>query len=128
MIAEVIGLGSALKFLQKIGMQAIGEYEDKLLDALYKELETIPHLHILGSKQNRKSLITFTVDGVHPLDLATLLDLQGFAIRSGHMCAQPVMRHYGLSHASRASVAFYNTLDEIYQFADTLKKIITQLR
>ena len=60
--------------------------------------------------------------------LTGLLDLQGFAIRSGHMCAQPVMRHYSLSHASRASVVFYNTLDEIYQFADTLKKIITQLR
>lgn len=128
MIAEVIGLGEALRFLMKLGMESIMLYEKKLLDVLWQELSAIEHVQILGNNPNRGSLITFAVDGVHPLDLATLLDLQGIAIRSGHMCAQPIMRHYGLTGASRASLAFYNTEQEIHQFATALKKVIGHLR
>lgn len=128
MIAEVIGLGAALEFLMQLGMDTIGQYESELLDVLWHRLSNIPHLRILGQQANRGSLVTFTVDGVHPLDIATLLDLQGVAIRSGHLCAQPVMRHFGLTAACRASLSFYNTEEEIHQFADALQKVIAQLR
>lgn len=128
MIAEVIGLGEALEFLMSQGLRKIEAYEEELIKLLWDELEAIPYLKILGSKANRSSLITFTVDGVHPLDIATLLDLQGIAIRSGHLCAQPVMRHFGITAACRASVAFYNTKDEVRYFTNALRKVISHLR
>ncbi len=128
MIAEVIGLGAAIKFLMQLGMQNIEAYEKKLLDVLWEQIIDIPHLHILGSQAKRGALITFTVDGVHPLDIATLLDLQGIAIRSGHLCAQPIMRHFGLNAALRASISFYNNSDEIWHFAKVLRAVVRRLR
>lgn len=127
MIAEVIGLGEALKFLMQLGMKNIMEYEHELLEVLWHRLSEIASVRMLGRKENRGSLITFAVDGVHPLDIATLLDLQGIAIRSGHMCTQPIMHHYGLSAACRASLSFYNTKDEVHLFADALQKVISHL-
>ncbi len=128
MIAEVIGLGAAIRYLMQLGMENIRVYEHQLLEYLWEQLSGIDGLRILGAKENRGSLATFTVEGVHPLDIATLLDLQGIAIRSGHMCAQPIMRHYGLAAACRASLSFYNTKEEIGHFVESLQKVITQLR
>lgn len=128
MIVEVVGLGVALRFLMKLGMDNIQAYEQELLDELWEQLRDIPHLRVLGAKENRGALVTFTVDGVHSLDIATLLDLQGIAIRSGHMCAQPIMRHFGLAAAARVSLSFYNTKKEIHHFAQVLRKVIAQLR
>ncbi|MBS0636228.1 MAG: cysteine desulfurase [Verrucomicrobia bacterium] len=126
MIAEVIGLKAALDYVMELGISNIAAYEHTLLELLWNELSTIPNLHIMGANQNRGSLVTFTVDGCHPLDIATLLDLQGIAIRSGHLCAQPVMRHFGHQGACRASVAFYNTQEEIWTFSQKLKKVIAR--
>lgn len=127
MIAEVIGLGTAIEFVEDIGLNNIIVRETALLEQLWQGLSHIPNLRILGKKEGRGSLITFTVDGLHPLDIATLLDLRGIAIRSGHMCAQPIMQHFGLTGALRASLACYNSEDEITIFCDSLQKVIKQL-
>lgn len=127
LIAQVIGLGAALEFLLTTSIQKIYAWEKELLDVLWQELTSIDQVKILGSGFERGSLVTFTVDNMHPLDIATLLDLQGIAIRSGHLCTQPIMRHYGLQGACRASLAFYNTKEDIYTFCKALRKVITQL-
>ncbi len=127
MIAEVIGLGEALKFLMLQDPAAIHTYEKELISYLFEQLNEIPLLHILGHEKNRSSLITFTVENCHPLDIATLLDLSGIAIRSGHLCAQPVMRHFSHNAALRASISFYNTKEELTHFVQSLKKVISQL-
>lgn len=127
-IAEVIGLGAALDFLMQIGMDRIHQWEEELFKDLWSRIHEIPHLKILGHAKERASLITFSVEGVHPLDIATLLDLQGICCRSGHLCTQPIMRHFGLPGAIRASLAFYNTKEEVRFFCETLSKVINQLR
>jgi cysteine desulfurase/selenocysteine lyase len=108
-------------------MKNIAEYEGELTELLFQKLKEIPEVHILGSKSFRGSLVSFSVKGLHPLDVATLLDLQGIAVRSGHLCAQPIMRHYGLAAALRASIAFYNSKEEINHFIEILKKVIARL-
>ncbi len=127
MIAEVIGLGAAIDFLSGIGMAEIEAWERALLDELWHCLSNMPAVKILGEKNQRTSLVSFTIDGVHPLDIATLLDLQGIACRSGHLCAQPVMSHFGCSAATRVSLAFYNTKEEVHYFCDCLQQVISQL-
>ena len=128
MIAEVIGLGAAIDFLMQVGMQKIQRWEHELLDFALPRILEIPGLNLLGLAKNRGAILTFSATGAHPLDIATLLDLQGIAVRSGHLCAQPVMRHYGITASCRASFAFYNTKEEISFFLDTLKKVLAQLR
>lgn len=128
MIAEVIGLGAALDFLMQIGMHRIHKWEKELFDEILPLISDIPHLKVLGSAKERSSILTFTVEGVHPLDIATLLDLQGIACRSGHFCTQPIMRHFGLPGAARVSIAFYNNKEELHFFCQTLSKVINQLR
>lgn len=128
MIAEVVGLGAAIDFLTKIGMQHIAAYEQELLQYLQPQMEKIPGLKVLGRQKNKSPVVTFSVEGVHPLDMATLLDLRGIAVRSGHLCAQPVMRHYNISSAARASLAFYNTKQEIDVFIKSLYEVLQTLR
>jgi len=127
MIVEVIGLGKAVEFLMQIGMQNIAKYEKELLDYLWPLLSSIPKVKILGSNLSRGALISFYVVGVHPLDIATLLDLQGIACRSGHLCAQPVMRHFGQPAAARVSCAFFTTKEELKTFCEVLDRAIRQL-
>ena len=127
MIAEVIGLGAAIDFLQDIGFDKITQYEQELLEYLLPKMEAIPGITLLGRAKEKSSLVTFSVQGVHPLDIATFLDLRGIAIRSGHLCAQPVMQHYGITAAARASIAFYNTKEDLDIFIDTLRSTITKL-
>ena len=109
-------------------MQKIQAWEHELLECALPQMLEIPGVKILGRAKNRGSLVTFTVEGAHPLDIATLLDLTGVAVRSGHLCAQPVMRHYGVTAVTRASFSFYNTLDEIAYFFEVLKRVLSQLR
>ncbi len=120
MIAEVIGLGAALDYIR-----AHPSSTHHLIDLALSLLP--PETQILGPTTNRSSLITFHIQGIHPLDLATLLDLQGIAVRSGHLCAQPLMRHFGLTAATRLSISPYNTEEEIHFFAEILKKTISKL-
>ncbi len=112
-IAGAIGLGAAVDYLTDIGMDQIARYEHTLLDYGHKQLATVDGLKIIGTAREKASIISFTLDGVHPHDIATVLDQQGIAVRAGHHCAMPLMQHLGLPATTRASFAVYNTREEI---------------
>jgi cysteine desulfurase / selenocysteine lyase len=128
MIAEVIGLGAAIDYLTGIGMENILAWEHELFLHATHELNQISGVQILGSGTEKGAIISFTVEGVHPLDLATLLDLEGIAIRSGHQCTQNTMARFGISGAVRISFGLYNTIGEIDRFISALNKVIAILR
>lgn len=121
LIGGVIALKSALDFIEGIGKEKISLHEDALLRHATAKLSSIPNLRILGTAPEKGPIITFHIEGVHPLDLATFLDLKHIAIRSGHLCAQPAMRAFGLEAAARASFGIYNTLEEVDRFAEAVK-------
>ncbi len=112
-IAGVIGLGAAVDYLQALGMARIEEREQALLQYATEALGQVQGLRIFGAAREKAAVISFLVEGAHAHDLATLLDLEGIAVRSGHHCAHPLMAHYGVPATCRASFAFYNTFDEI---------------
>jgi cysteine desulfurase/selenocysteine lyase len=122
-IAGFIGLGAAVDYLSTLGMENVDEREQSLLVHATEELSKVDGLRILGSARDKAAVISFLVDGAHAHDLATLLDLEGVAVRSGHHCAHPLMRHYGVAATCRASFAFYNTHDEIDTFVAALLKV-----
>lgn len=127
MIAEVIGLGAAIDYVEGIGFDKIQQWEHKLLKKATELLQTIPGLRILGTAQEKGSLISFVIQGIHPLDIGMLLDAQGIAIRTGHQCTQPTMQRLSISAAARASFAFYNTLEEVDAFVAALKHVVRLL-
>lgn len=128
MIAEVIGLGAALDFVQSIGLQNIAAWEHKLLIRATEKLQAIPDVIIHGTAPEKGAILSFTVKGIHPLDIGTMLDLHGIAVRTGHLCAQPVMRKFGVPAFVRASFGLYNTLEEVDIFAEKLRQIIPKLK
>jgi cysteine desulfurase/selenocysteine lyase len=128
MIAQVIGLGTALDYLTSIGMEHIAAWELELLAYASDKLARLPGLTIIGTAREKCAIISFKVQGVHPLDIGTLLDLKGIAIRTGHHCAQPLMARYSIPAAARVSFAFYNTKAEIDYFIEALAEIIALLR
>ncbi|MES2345280.1 MAG: aminotransferase class V-fold PLP-dependent enzyme, partial [Chlamydiota bacterium] len=127
MIAEVIGLGCALDYLSTLGLHNIYMWEKSLLEYATKKLLEISRLRILGTASQKGAIVTFVIEGVHSLDLGTLLDAKGFAIRTGHMCAQPALRTFGVETAARISFALYNTHAEIDLFIAALKDILILL-
>jgi len=127
-IEGAIGLGSAIRYVQNIGLDVIFDYETKLLNYASERLKEIPEVKIIGNAKNKASLVSFVVENVHPHDIGTLLDRDGIAIRTGHHCTEPVMRHFGVPATSRASFAFYNTFEEIDQLVLSLKKIVAKFK
>ncbi len=123
-IADVIALRSSFEFISSHGKDVLRKHEDDLLSYATKELRNVPRLKIIGDVENKVSVISFTVDGVHPQDLAVLLDNQGIAVRTGHHCTQPLMKRLGIVGTTRASFAAYNTKKEIDQFIEALHKSI----
>lgn len=128
MIAEVIALGAAIDYLSAIGMEAIQAYEHELLVYATEKIKSIPGLRIVGNAKNKGAILSFSVEGVHPLDIGTMLDLRGIAIRTGHHCAQPVSNRYDVSSTARASFAFYNSPAEVDHFIEMLKEVLDLLR
>lgn len=121
-IAGFVGLGAAVRYLEKLGMAHVAARESELLAHLTEEMLKIPDLHILGHAKEKAAIVSFTIDNVHAHDLAVLLDAQGIAVRSGHHCAHPLLAFYGKGSTCRASLAYYNTHDEIEAFASALRK------
>lgn len=121
-IAGVIGLGAAIDFYSTLDRPAWQRYEQSLLTYANDALRTIDGLRIIGTAPIKAAIISFVVDGVHPHDLGTILDLAGVAIRAGHHCTQPAMRYFNVPATARASFAFYNTKEEI----DTLVSAIIE--
>lgn len=128
-IGEAIALGAAIDYLTALGMDKIHDYEEELTAYLFKKLGQIPNLRIYGPQPNykgqgRAALASFNLEGIHASDLATLLDQDGIAIRSGHHCTQPLHRLFGASGSARASLYFYNTQAEIDKFIQSLTQTI----
>lgn len=123
-IAGVIGLGVAVDYVSGIGMERIAAYEHELLVYATEALSAIPGVRIIGTAREKASLLSFVLEGVHAHDVGTILDHEGVAIRAGHHCAMPVMQRFGVPATARASLAFYNTREEI----DVLGGAITTAR
>ena len=122
-IAGFIGLGAAVDYLQAIGMDAIEQHESDLCAYALDAMRSVKGLRIIGEAKERAAVISFLIDGAHAHDLATLLDLEGVAVRSGHHCAHPLMRFYSVPATCRASMALYSTREDIDRFVTALDKV-----
>ncbi len=122
-IAAAIGLGAAVDYVTEIGIDAIAASEQDLLAYATKEMQTLPGIRIVGTAADKASVLSFTVSGVHPHDVGTILNEEGVAVRTGHHCAQPVMQRFGIPATARASFAFYNTYAEIDQLIAGLRRV-----
>ncbi|HAZ15988.1 MAG TPA: cysteine desulfurase CsdA [Parachlamydiales bacterium] len=126
-IAQVMGLGAALSFIESIGRGRIAAWEKALLEYATEKLLQIDGLSIVGTAPEKGAILSFVVKEIHPLDLGTLLDLKGVAVRTGHHCAQPALRRFSLPATTRASFAPYTTFEEIDNFIAALKEAILLL-
>jgi cysteine desulfurase/selenocysteine lyase len=122
-IAQAIGLGAAVDYLNGVGLDAIHEHELMLVNYAIEQLERLPGLTIFGPRTNRAGVLAFTLKGIHPHDIAQGLDSAGIAIRAGHHCAQPLHRKFSLAATARASFYLYNTRDEVDKLAESLDKL-----
>jgi len=124
LLAQAAGLGATIKYLNSIGLENIEKYTKELTEYMYSELSKIDNIEIYGTKniEERVSLITFNLVGVHPHDLTSFLDEKGICIRAGHQCTQPLLGKLGTYSVARASLYLYNTKEEIDFFIQTLKE------
>ena len=122
-IAGFVGLGAAIDYLESIGRERIVAWESELLRYATARLKSVPGLRIFGEAQNKAAVISFVIDGMHAHDLATLLDQEGIAVRSGHHCAHPLMQFYGVPATCRASFAFYNTREEVDRLIEAIARV-----
>lgn len=122
-IAGFVGLGAAVDYLNAIGMEAIAAREQQLLGYARERLATVPGLRVIGEAAHKAAILSFLIDGAHAHDLATLLDLEGIAVRSGHHCAHPLMQFYGVPATCRASLAFWNTEAEVDSLVAAIAKV-----
>ena len=122
---SVYGLKAAIEYISEIGFDEITAREKHLTDLLFNGLKSIPHINIIGGNTAKEHLgiVSFTIDGVHPHDIAAILDSEHVNIRAGHHCAQPLLTHLNISSSARASVAFYNDENDIKRLLDTVSKI-----
>lgn len=116
-------LATALDYVSSIGLKNIAAYEHMLLQYATEQMLAIPRLRILGTAGEKSSVISFLVEGIHPYDMGTLLDKMGIAVRTGHHCAEPLMRVLGVDGTVRASFAFYNTKEEIDRLVEGIERI-----
>ena len=121
-IAGGIVLGTAVDYLNSIGFDNIAKYEHELLEYATTELSAIDGLKIYGTAEQKTSVISFNIEGIHPYDIGTIIDKLGIAVRTGHHCAQPIMDYFKIPGTIRASFAFYNTKEEIDAMVEAVKK------
>jgi cysteine desulfurase/selenocysteine lyase len=122
-IAQAVGLGAAADYLSNLDREALLKHETALLRYATKRMAEVPGLRIIGTAEDKVSLNSFVIDGVHPHDIGTLLDDEGVAVRTGHHCAEPVMTRYSVPATTRASMSFYNTYEDIDQLITALNKV-----
>ena len=123
-----VGLGAAVEYLQRVGVAAIEEHEQMLLEYMTSRLLEVEGLKIYGTAQRKCPLVCFTIEGTHPYDVGMILDKLGVAIRTGHHCAEPVMTHYGVTGMCRASIGMYNTREEVDALVEGLKRAVMMLK
>ncbi len=122
-IAGCVGLGAALSYLRGIGLDRVGEYEHGLLEYATEALSAVEGLRLIGTASQKAAVLSFVLEGIHPHDIGTIVDMEGIAIRTGHHCAQPVMQRFNVPATARASLAFYNTRGEIDALVQALRKV-----
>ena len=125
-VGGAIGLVAAIHYLNQVGYEAIGKIESELTAYTLKGLAQIPHVTVYGNADNsqgRCGVISFNLDGVHPHDVSSILDMDGIAIRAGHHCAQPLMKYMGITATCRLSLYFYNTKEDVDRLLASLKKV-----
>ncbi len=122
-IADVIGLGAGIDYVNRLGVENIAAHEHELLTYATEQLSKIPGLRIIGTAREKAAVLSFVLEGVHPHDAGTILDQEGVAVRTGHHCAQPVMNRFGIAGTTRASLAFYNTREEVDKLVEGIKKV-----
>ncbi|MDR1006073.1 MAG: cysteine desulfurase [Bacteroidales bacterium] len=127
-VAGILGLKAALDYVSKISIERIAAIEDELLDYTTAQLQSIDGLRLIGTAKRKSAVISFVINGLHPFDVGTLLDMEGVAVRTGHHCAQPVMEHFDIVGTLRASFAMYNTKAEADSLIAALKKAIAMLK
>ncbi|HVT45150.1 MAG TPA: cysteine desulfurase [Thermoanaerobaculia bacterium] len=123
-ISGAIGLGAALDYVSSIGLDAIAAWEHDLLAYATARLTELPEVKLIGTAAEKASVVSFVLDGIHPHDIGTIVDQEGVAIRTGHHCAQPVMRRYGLAATARCSLALYNTPEEIDALVRAIRRVL----
>lgn len=123
-IAANIGLGAAIDYLNSIDFAEAARYEHELLEYATEKLSAIEGVKIIGTAKEKASVLSFTIENVHPHDIGTILDQQGIAVRAGHHCAQPVMQFFAVPATARASFAFYNTREEVDKLAEAVEKVL----
>jgi cysteine desulfurase/selenocysteine lyase len=122
-VAGAIGLGAALNYLSRIGIDLAYKHERELLTYGTELLNAIPGLRLIGTAREKVGVLSFVLDGIHPHDVGTVLDREGIAVRTGHHCAQPVMDRFGVPATTRASLAFYNTQAELDALANRIRRV-----
>ena len=122
-IAGAIGLGAALEYVSEVGIARVTTYEQELLAYATEVLRAIPGLRLIGTASEKAAVLSFVLDGIHPHDAGTVLDRFGIAVRTGHHCAQPVMARFDVPATTRASLAFYNTKEEIDTLASGIRRV-----
>jgi cysteine desulfurase/selenocysteine lyase len=119
-IADAVGLGAALDYLQKVGIEKISQYEHFLLDYATMRLQVIPGVRLVGTAREKASVLSFVLQGYKTEEVGAALNREGIAVRSGHHCAQPILRRFGLEATVRPSLAFYNTCGEVDVFISVI--------
>ena len=127
-VEGVVGLAAALDYVANLGIDRIASHEHDLLTYTTARLQELPGLRIIGTAKRKASVISFTLEGVHPHDIGTILDQEGIAIRTGHHCAQPVMMRFNVPATGRASFGLYNTREEADALVTGLRKVIEVFR
>jgi cysteine desulfurase/selenocysteine lyase len=127
-IAEAVGMGAAIDYLSEIGIEAIAEHEHALVAYALERLAEVPGLHVFGPPAERRAgIVSFDLEGVHPHDVAQILDWEGVAIRAGHHCCQPLMARLGVAATNRASFYLYTIPEEIDRLVEGLRKVTKTL-
>ena len=123
-ISGVIALGTAIDYIINIGIENIANHEKELLEYATKEISKVKGITIIGNAENKASVLSFTIEGIHPHDIGTIMDSEGVAIRAGKHCTDPVMDFYCIPATARASFAIYNTKDDVEKLVNSVKKTI----
>ena len=119
-VAGAIGLGAALRWIDGLGLDKVAEHERRLLESGRAKLAAIPGLRLIGTAEDAAGVLSFVLDGIHAHDVGTILDREGVAVRTGHHCAEPVMRHFGVPATARASLGVYNDEDDLDQLVEAI--------
>jgi len=122
-IAGIVGLGAAIDYVEKLGLDAIAAHESEVLAYATRALNQLQGVRVIGTASEKCSVLTFAMDGVHPQDIGALLDLDGIAIRTGHHCAMPLHERFGLAASARASIGLYTTHNDIDAFIASLRRV-----